>query len=49
MQNNMRELYGILNLLDNQKYGNEEEFFERYGGDKAPPTSQQVQALQVVP
>ncbi len=47
VQNNMRELFGLMNLLDDEKYGDEEEFFERFGGDKEAISLEQVQALQV--
>jgi len=36
-----------MNLLDDEKYGDEEEFFEKFGGDKDAITLEQVQALQV--
>lgn len=41
----MDELFGILNVLDPEHYGDEEEFLERFG--KGMPTLQQVQDLQV--
>lgn len=47
VQNNMRELYGLMNLLDDENYGDEEEFFEKFGGEKEAITLEQVQALQV--
>ena len=47
VQNNMRELFGLMNLLDNEKYANEDDFFESFGGDKEAITLPQVQALQV--
>ena len=43
----MRELFGLMNLLDNEKYADEDEFFEMFGGDKEAITLEQVQALQV--
>lgn len=43
----MRELFGLMNLLDDDKYDDEEDFFERFGGDKEAITLPQVQALQV--
>ena len=43
----MRELFGLMNLLDDEKYGDEEEFFEKFGGDKDAISLEQVQALQV--
>ena len=45
----MRELFGLMNLLDNEKYADEDDFFERFGGDKEAITLPQVQALQVSP
>ena len=47
VQNNMKELFGLMNLLDNEEYGDEDEFFEKFGGDKEAITLPQVQALQV--
>jgi len=47
VQNNMRELFGLMNLLDDEKYGDEEDFFEKFGGDKEAISLEQVQALQV--
>ena len=44
----MKELFGILNLLDDDKWGDEEEFFENYGGHGTPPTVEQIQTLQVI-
>ena len=49
VQNNMRELYGLMNLLDDDKYSDEEEFFDKFGGDKEAIKLEQVQALQVCP
>ena len=45
MQNSMGELFGIMNVLNPDEYGDEEEFLERFGKDM--PTPEQVQALQV--
>ena len=47
MQNNMRELFGLMNLLDPFQWSSVQEFFEMYGGDAEPPTVEQIQALQV--
>lgn len=47
IQNNLRELYGLLSLLDASTYRSEEEFSEKFGGKNAPPTIAQVKALQV--
>jgi len=46
VQNNMRELFGLLNLLDPRAYPNEETFLERFGDDRTGMTPQQVKALQ---
>ncbi|KAL3151223.1 hypothetical protein ABBQ38_013064 [Trebouxia sp. C0009 RCD-2024] len=46
VQNNMRELFGLMNLLDDGTHRSEDEFFEKFGGDKEAITLQQVQALQ---
>ena len=45
----MRELWGVMSLLDPVKYGDEELFYEHFGGRQggADPTYEQVQALQV--
>ena len=45
MQNSMEELFGIVNVLDPNKYDDEDEFLERFG--KGMPTLEQVQDLQV--
>lgn len=45
VQNSMEELFGILNVLDPNKYDDEDEFLERFG--KGMPTLEQVQDLQV--
>ena len=47
VQNNMRELHGIMSLLDQEEYKDAAEFAEKYGGDDEPPTVVQIQALQV--
>ncbi|BDA49984.1 Chromodomain-helicase-DNA-binding protein 6 [Coccomyxa sp. Obi] len=44
VQNSMEELFGILNVLDPNKYDDEDEFLERFG--KGMPTLEQVQDLQ---
>jgi hypothetical protein len=41
----MEDLFGILNVLDEDKFGDEEEFFDRFG--KGMPNPEQVQDLQV--
>lgn len=45
----MRELFGVLNLLDPEEWDDEEDFYDKYGGDAEPPTVEQIQALQVRP
>jgi len=47
VQNNMRDLFGIMNLLDHEEWGDEGEFYERYGGDTEVSTVEQIQTLQV--
>lgn len=47
VQNSMKELCGIMSLLDYDKYGDEEDFAELYGRDDPPPTVEQIRALQV--
>lgn len=47
MQNNMGELFGLMNLLDSEKYEYEEDFLEKFGGGKDGISLEQVQALQV--
>lgn len=47
VQNNLRELYGLMNLLDNAAYPDEAEFFANFGGDNGPPSIDQIKALQV--
>ena len=46
VQNNMRELWGIMSLLDPCKYGDEHDFYDRYGGGRADPTYDQISTLQ---
>ena len=43
----MGELFGLMNLLDNEKYACEEEFLKTFGGGKDGISLEQVQALQV--
>ena len=43
----MTELYGLMNLLDPEKYEDEEDFLENFGGGKDGISLEQVQALQV--
>lgn len=49
IQNNMAELFSILNLLDSDTYDDLDEFLESYGGRPgSTPTVAQIQALQEV-
>ena len=45
----MGELFGLMNLLDSEKYQYEEDFLEKFGGGKDGISLEQVQALQVGP
>lgn len=45
MQNSMGELFGIMNVLDPEKWDDEGDFLARFG--KEMPTAEQVQDLQV--
>ena len=47
VQNNMGELYGLLNLLDHKKFPSEEDFYERFGGGGQVSTVDQIHALRV--
>ena len=47
VQNNMRELYGLMNLLDPYTYGNENEFLERFGDERTGMSPEQVRELQL--
>ena len=47
VQNSMEELFGIMNVLDDDKYSDEADFLARFG--KGMPTPEQVQDLQVLP
>ncbi|WIA09219.1 hypothetical protein OEZ85_008629 [Tetradesmus obliquus] len=44
VQNNMRELQGLMSVLDEEAYGDLETFLERFGDDK--PSLAQIRALQ---
>jgi superfamily II DNA or RNA helicase len=46
VQNNMRELYGLLNLLDNVTYASEADFLNRFGDERTGMSPQQVRELQ---
>ena len=48
VQNNMRELWGIMNLLDRRRFARESAFLETYGGGDADPTIDQIRLLQVL-
>ena len=43
MQNNMRELYGLLNLLNPVQFSSEEDFIDQFGDEKSM-TFEQVRA-----
>lgn len=47
VQNNMKEVQGVLSMLDTRQFGKLEDFTKKYGGDDEPPTVAQIQALQV--
>ena len=46
VQNNMRELYGLLNLVDNVAYRYEADFLEKFGDERIGMSPQQVRELQ---
>jgi SNF2 family DNA or RNA helicase len=46
VQNNMRELFGLLNLVDPDTYAYEDEFLERFGDERTGMSPQQVRELQ---
>jgi SNF2 family DNA or RNA helicase len=46
VQNNVRELFGILNLLDPEKYDDEDDFLERFGRSTDKMSPEQVVELQ---
>ncbi len=43
VQNNMRELYGLLNLLNPEQFSSEEDFIDQFGDEKSM-TFEQVRA-----
>lgn len=45
VQNNMRELQGLMSVVDEEQYGDLQEFLDKFG-DTAP-TVDQIKALQV--
>lgn len=45
VQNNMRELFGIMNCLDQERWGDVQDFLDTYGDDS--PSVEQIQQLQV--
>jgi len=48
VQNNMRELWGIMSLLDRRRFGSEAAFLESYGGAASiDPTIDEILKLQV--
>ena len=48
VQNNMGELFGLLNLLDPRRYPGAADFFERFGGGPGQiSTAEQIHALRV--
>ena len=48
VQNNVKELFGILNLLDPEQFPDEDEFLDMYGRSTDKMTPQQVVKLQKV-
>ncbi|KAH7617240.1 putative Chromodomain-helicase-DNA-binding protein 7 [Nannochloris sp. 'desiccata'] len=46
VQNNMRELYGLLNLVDNVAYRYEADFLKKFGDERTGMSPQQVRELQ---
>ena len=46
VQNNMRELYGLMNLLDPETYWDEGEFLEKFGDERSGMSPEQVRDLQ---
>lgn len=46
VQNNIKELFGILNLLDDRTFADEDEFLDMYGRSADKMTPEQVVALQ---
>lgn len=49
VQNNMKELFGLMNLLDPETYDDQDEFLENFGDDtngRSSITPEQVRALQ---
>ena len=49
VQNNLGELFGLLNLLDPDRWDDEDDFFELFGGrvGHAKSTPEQIFALRV--
>jgi SNF2 family DNA or RNA helicase len=45
VQNNMKELQGLMSLLDADKWGDQEEFLEQFGEEA--PSLEQIKQLQV--
>lgn len=46
VQNNMRELYGLMNLLDPETYWDEGEFLAKFGDERTGMSPEQVRDLQ---
>lgn len=46
VQNNVKELFGLLNLLDPEQHGDEDEFLDRFGRSTDKMTPEQVRDLQ---
>jgi hypothetical protein len=42
VQNNMRELFGILNLLNPEEFSSEADFLEEFGDERVGMTPEQV-------
>lgn len=47
VQNNMRELYGILNLLNPEEFDDEDDFLTMYGDDRTGMDADQVSLVLV--
>lgn len=46
VQNNLKELFGILNLLDPSTYGDEASFLEDFGDERGGVAPERVRSLQ---
>lgn len=47
VQNNMAEVFSLMNMLCPELYSTLKEFAERFGGDTEPSTAAQIEDLQV--